>query len=49
MTPEQYRKRWDLLFNYPMVAPNYAKRHSMIAKGIRLGTLGKNLLLRIVA
>ncbi|MBP9692338.1 MAG: MucR family transcriptional regulator [Alphaproteobacteria bacterium] len=38
MTPEQYRERWDLPSNYPMVAPNYAKRRSGIAKGIGLGT-----------
>jgi len=38
MTPEQYRERWGLPSNYPMVAPNYAKRRSTIAKGIGLGT-----------
>jgi len=38
MTPEQYRERWDLPSNYPMVAPNYAKRRSGIAKDIGLGT-----------
>jgi len=37
MTPEQYRERWNLPSNYPMVAPNYAKRRSHIAKGIGLG------------
>ncbi len=38
MTPEQYRERWNLPSNYPMVAPNYAMRRSSIAKGIGLGT-----------
>jgi predicted transcriptional regulator len=37
MTPEQYRERWNLPSNYPMVAPNYAMRRSSIAKGIGLG------------
>lgn len=41
MTPEQYRERWSLPSNYPMVAPNYAKRRSTIAKGIGLGTYRK--------
>ncbi|MBI2707365.1 MAG: MucR family transcriptional regulator [Proteobacteria bacterium] len=41
MTPEQYRERWNLPSNYPMVAPNYAKRRSSIAKGIGLGTRRK--------
>ena len=38
MTPEQYRRKWGLPANYPMVAPNYAKRRSQVAKEIRLGT-----------
>ncbi len=38
MSPEQYRERWSLPTNYPMVAPNYAKRRSSIAKDIGLGT-----------
>ena len=38
MTPEQYRERWNLPTKYPMVAPNYAKRRSSIAKDIGLGT-----------
>ena len=38
MTPEQYRDRWNLPTSYPMVAPNYAKRRSSIAKDIGLGT-----------
>ena len=38
MTPEQYRERWDLEPTYPMVAPNYAKHRSTLAKKIGLGT-----------
>jgi predicted transcriptional regulator len=38
MSPEQYRERWDLDPNYPMVAPNYAKHRSSLAKQIGLGT-----------
>ncbi|MGB4101538.1 MAG: MucR family transcriptional regulator [Alphaproteobacteria bacterium] len=38
MTPEQYRERWNLPPDYPMVAPNYAKQRSSLAKQIGLGT-----------
>ncbi len=38
MTPDQYRERWNLPPDYPMVAPNYAKRRSNLAKNIGLGT-----------
>lgn len=41
MTPEQYRERWNLPADYPMVAPNYAKRRSSLAKEIGLGTKGR--------
>lgn len=37
MTPEQYRERWDLPPNYPMVAANYARQRSSLAKRIGLG------------
>jgi predicted transcriptional regulator len=37
MTPEQYRAKWNLPSDYPMVAPNYAKTRSELAKGIGLG------------
>lgn len=37
ITPDQYRKRWGLPANYPMVAPNYAKKRQSIAKSIGLG------------
>ena len=38
MTPEQYRERWQLPPDYPMVAPNYARHRSSLAKKIGLGT-----------
>ena len=38
MTPEEYRERWGLATDYPMVAPNYAKHRSALAKKIGLGT-----------
>ncbi len=38
MTPEEYRERWGLSPDYPMVAPNYAKQRSALAKKIGLGT-----------
>jgi predicted transcriptional regulator len=38
MTPEQYRERWGLGTDYPMVAPNYASHRSSLAKKIGLGT-----------
>lgn len=41
MTPEEYRERWGLPADYPMVAPNYAKQRSRLAKDIGLGTTGK--------
>lgn len=37
LTPEQYRARWDLSPTYPMVAPDYAKTRSELAKQIGLG------------
>jgi predicted transcriptional regulator len=38
MTPEEYRERWSLPPDYPMVAPNYARQRSKLAKDIGLGT-----------
>lgn len=38
MTPEQYRERWGLAADYPMVAPTYARHRSSLAKKIGLGT-----------
>jgi len=40
MTPEEYRTKWKLPDDYPMVAPNYAERRSTLAKAIGLGTDG---------
>ncbi|MBP7062586.1 MucR family transcriptional regulator [Ferrovibrio sp.] len=38
MTPDQYRERWGLASDYPMVAPNYALQRQALAKKIGLGT-----------
>ncbi|OQW71035.1 MAG: transcriptional regulator [Proteobacteria bacterium ST_bin13] len=38
MTPEQYRTKWNLPADYPMVAPNYAEQRRTLAKKIGLGT-----------
>lgn len=37
MTPEEYREKWDLPADYPMVAPNYAAARSELAKKMGLG------------
>src|ERR671917_2826300 len=42
LTPEQYREKWGLPSNYPMVAPNYAKQRSELAKTLGLGQLRRN-------
>jgi predicted transcriptional regulator len=41
MTPEEYRIKWNLPPDYPMVAPNYAKKRSDLAVEIGLGTHGR--------
>lgn len=38
LTPEEYRERWGLAPDYPMVAPNYTKQRRRLAKQIGLGT-----------
>jgi predicted transcriptional regulator len=38
MTPEEYRAKWKLPTDYPMVAPNYAEQRRTLAKKIGLGT-----------
>lgn len=38
MTPDQYRQKWSLPADYPMVAPNYAEQRRSLAKKIGLGT-----------
>jgi predicted transcriptional regulator len=40
LSPEDYRRKWGLAADYPMVAPNYAKRRSEFAKQIGLGRIG---------
>lgn len=42
MTPEQYRKKWGLRSDYPMVAPRYSLKRQEIAKSIGLGQKKKN-------
>lgn len=41
MSPEEYRRRWNLPLDYPMVAPAYANRRSEFAKSIGLGKTGR--------
>ena len=38
MTPDEYRQKWGLPADYPMVAPNYAEQRRTLAKSIGLGT-----------
>jgi predicted transcriptional regulator len=38
LTPDQYRQKWGLAADYPMVAPNYAEQRRKLAKAIGLGT-----------
>ena len=41
LSPEEYREKWGLPHDYPMVAPNYAAARSQLAKQMGLGTRGK--------
>ena len=41
MSPEEYRSKWGLAKDYPMVAPNYAKARSDLAKQMGLGQGGR--------
>jgi len=41
LTPDQYRQKWGLAADYPMVAPNYAEQRRKLAKSIGLGTKRK--------
>jgi predicted transcriptional regulator len=43
LSPEEYRERWGLPPDYPMVAPNYAKKRSALARQIGLGRKGKRV------
>jgi predicted transcriptional regulator len=40
LSPEQYREKWSLPHNYPMVAPNYAAKRSKLAREMGLGQRG---------
>jgi predicted transcriptional regulator len=42
LTPDEYRAKWSLPADYPMVAPNYAAQRSELAKRFELGQLRKN-------
>ncbi len=41
MSPEEYREKWGLAPDYPMVAPNYAKQRSDLARKMGLGLMKK--------
>jgi len=43
LTPDQYRQKWGLSPDYPMVAPNYAEQRRTLAKSIGLGTKRKRI------
>jgi len=42
LTPDEYRAKWGLPYDYPMVAPNYAAARSALAKKMGLGRRGKS-------
>ncbi len=41
LSPEEYREKWGLPYDYPMVAPSYARRRSALAKEMGLGKVEK--------
>ena len=41
MSPAEYREKWGLPYDYPMVAPSYARKRSALAKEMGLGKLEK--------
>ncbi len=49
MSLEEYRERWGLPADYPMVSPSYAKRRSQIAKSTGLGVSGRRSPFKIVS
>ena len=49
MTPEQYREKWGLPADYPMVAPNYANTRSELARSMGLGQQRKNAVAKAAA
>jgi predicted transcriptional regulator len=42
LSPDEYRAKWGLPYNYPMVAPNYAAARSAMAKKMGFGRKGKS-------
>lgn len=42
LTPDEYRAKWGLPADYPMVAPNYAQQRRALAHAIGLGQIGRN-------
>ena len=42
LTPDEYREKWGLPYDYPMVAPNYAAKRSALARKMGLGRKGKS-------
>ena len=49
MTPAEYRRKWRLPADYPMVAPNYATLRSQIAKGFGFGKASRGRSVRLAA
>ena len=49
MTPSEYRRKWGLPADYPMVAPNYAALRSQIAKGFGFGKASRGRSVRLAA
>ena len=49
MSLDQYREKWGLPADYPMVSPNYAKRRSQIAKNTGLGVNGRRRAFKVVS
>lgn len=48
MSLEQYKERWGLPFDYPVVSPSYARRRSSIAKNTGLGKTGRKPRIRVL-
>jgi predicted transcriptional regulator len=49
MTPAEYRRKWSLPWDYPMVAPNYAALRSQIAKGFGFGRASRGRAAKLAA
>jgi predicted transcriptional regulator len=48
MSLDQYKERWGLPVDYPVVSPNYARRRSQIAKNTGLGVNGRRKKIKVV-